>query len=326
MIFETRPLHAAKGTVLARDITLKTGVRFSAGRPIGPSEIAALTMAGLRELDVVALDLHDVVANEAAKRIAEVLVPHASDANLRISGAAGGRIDFRAVCAGVLGIDTYGVTRMNRVDEGIAIITLPQFHFVRAGDLVASLRIVPLAVRRYAISQVIEEGEDMMRLRPVIAERVTLIQTVEGGDTSQVHGEPVIRARLARMGIRLTESLVVAHREGALAEALLSASGEAVLILTARETVDRGDVAPAALKRAGGVITRFGLPVDPGARMFAGGLGAVPVLGLPKCAAEPEGNGTDWVLERLFCGVSISDDDLADLGVGGLLSGKSERD
>jgi molybdenum cofactor cytidylyltransferase len=209
---------------------------------------------------------------------------------------------------------------MNRVDPGLSIVTVPQFQRVRTGERVAVLRALPLALRRSALSRVLAEGEDMIRLRPVLAERVTLIQTVVGA-VPDGRGEGAIRARLDRLGLRLTESLIVAHRSETLAEALVSAHGEVVLILPARPTVDLLDVGPLAVTQAGGVITRFGLPVVPGAEMFAGGLGAVPILGLPEAMRDPAACGVDRVLERLVCGVSISDDDLADLGVGGLQSG-----
>jgi molybdenum cofactor cytidylyltransferase len=43
------------------------------------------------------------------------------------------------------------------------------------------------------------------------------------------------------------------------------------------------------------------------------------VLGLPGCARSPALNGADWVLERLACGVAVTGDDIAAMGVGGLL-------
>lgn len=318
MIFESRPVRLAKGAWLARDITLSSGAKIARGRRIGPEDIAALTMAGIAEIPVVEGKTHDVPADEAVERLAKALVPHLGDAFLRRELSQYGCLDLIATAPGVVGLDTQGITRMNRVDEGIAVITRGQFQRVCAGEVVARLRIVPLAVKRSALSRVVSEGEDMIRLRPVLAETVTLIQTIEGGEAGQ-GAEAAIRARLALLGLKLAESLVVAHREEALAEALLSVTGDVVLILPARATVDRHDVAPEAVRRAGGVITRFGIPVDPGASMFAGGLGSVPILGLPGCARLSALNGTDWVFERLVCGVSISDDDLADLGVGGLL-------
>ncbi len=43
------------------------------------------------------------------------------------------------------------------------------------------------------------------------------------------------------------------------------------------------------------------------------------MLGLPGCARSPKLNGADWVLERLAAGLEVTDDDIAAMGVGGLL-------
>ena len=53
--------------------------------------------------------------------------------------------------------------------------------------------------------------------------------------------------------------------------------------------------------------------------MFLGALGTRPVIGLPGCARSPALNGADWVLERLACGLALTDEDIAAMGVGGLL-------
>jgi molybdenum cofactor cytidylyltransferase len=61
------------------------------------------------------------------------------------------------------------------------------------------------------------------------------------------------------------------------------------------------------------------MPVDPGNLLFLGDLDGRPVIGLPGCARSPALNGADWVLERIACGLPVSDDDIAAMGVGGLL-------
>ena len=43
------------------------------------------------------------------------------------------------------------------------------------------------------------------------------------------------------------------------------------------------------------------------------------VIGLPGCARAPALNGADWILSRVACGVAVTDDDIAGMGVGGLL-------
>ena len=76
---------------------------------------------------------------------------------------------------------------------------------------------------------------------------------------------------------------------------------------------------PEALRAAGGQVTRFGMPVDPGNLLFLGDIAGRPVIGLPGCARSPALNGADWVLERVVCGLGVSDADIAAMGVGGLL-------
>ena len=92
-----------------------------------------------------------------------------------------------------------------------------------------------------------------------------------------------------------------------------------VLILTETATSDIRDVAPSAVVSAGGRIERFGMPVDPGNLLFVGTLDRRAIIGLPGCARSPALNGTDWVLSRIACGINVRNEDIAGMGVGGLL-------
>lgn len=65
--------------------------------------------------------------------------------------------------------------------------------------------------------------------------------------------------------------------------------------------------------------------VDPGNLLFLGDCDARPVIGLPGCARSSAFNGTDWVLERVICGLPVTSDDIANMGVGGLLKEIPER-
>ena len=79
------------------------------------------------------------------------------------------------------------------------------------------------------------------------------------------------------------------------------------------------------MRRAGGHVARFGMPVDPGNLLFHGALATRPVIGLPGCARSPSLNGADWVLERYACGLQVTDADIAAMGVGGLLKEIAQR-
>ena len=122
-----------------------------------------------------------------------------------------------------------------------------------------------------------------------------------------------VRALIAAM------LFVLLHEISALSKALKQADGDLIMILTASATSDIRDTAPEAVRQAGGTVTHFGMPVDPGNLLFIGELGGRPVIGLPGCARSPALNGADWVLERLICGIPVSAQDIMGMGVGGLL-------
>ena len=61
------------------------------------------------------------------------------------------------------------------------------------------------------------------------------------------------------------------------------------------------------------------MPVDPGNLIVLGSIGDMPVIGAPGCARSPKENGFDWVLNRLLAGIDVTSEDIAALGVGGLL-------
>jgi molybdenum cofactor cytidylyltransferase len=119
--------------------------------------------------------------------------------------------------------------------------------------------------------------------------------------------------------MEMAATRIVPHDTAALAQALQDIAGEVVLILTASATSDIADVAPEAVRQAGGRVDRFGMPVDPGNLLFLGALGSRPVIGLPGCARSPALNGADWVLSRIVCGLPVTGADIAGMGVGGLL-------
>jgi molybdenum cofactor cytidylyltransferase len=127
---------------------------------------------------------------------------------------------------------------------------------------------------------------------------------------------------MLRCGGALVGELRVAHDAVEVAAAIgrLAAGGlDPILVLGASAIMDRRDVIPAALERAGGEIIRLGMPVDPGNLLMLGRLGATSVIGVPGCARSLKPSGFDWVLQRVCAGVPIATGDVAAMGVGGLL-------
>jgi len=320
MRFGPVPLDQALGGILAYAVTVE-GARLPKGKMLGADDQAALAAAGVRHVTVALLDAGDVDENSAAERLAAALVPDAAAQGVEVTRPHAGRVNLNAVGPGVVGMDVAALQALNRVDPGITLATLPPFCRVQKGTLVGTVKIISYAVAGAALAQACAVARRALWVRPVVMRAAGLVLTSVPGQDPKLNAKAVrvTGARLAALGMELAEVVEVPHDEGAIAAALAGLSGDMALILTGSATSDLYDVAPQAVRRAGGHVQRFGMPVDPGNLLFLGELAGRPVLGLPGCARSPALNGADWVLERLACGLAVTDDDIAAMGVGGLL-------
>lgn len=321
MKFGCIPLAEAEGATLAHTVQA-LGLRLKKGTVLGAEDIAALREAGIGKVTVARLDAGDVGEDEAARRLAAALVPDAAAAGLTVEAPFTGRVNVTAAQAGVFRVDAPMIHALNRVDPGITLATLPDYTRVSEGMMLATVKIIPYAVPGAALDRALAAlGPGAMSVAAPVLSTADLILTRTPGFRPKLldKGERVIRERLTALGLRLRHSEIVDHDIASVTAALRRCQSQLVLILGASATSDAHDVCPAGLVAAGGVLTRFGMPVDPGNLLFLGRLDARPVVGLPGCARSPAMNGADWVLERLVCGLDVGDDEISGMGVGGLL-------
>ncbi|MFN3972321.1 MAG: molybdopterin-binding protein [Gemmobacter sp.] len=321
MRFGPVPLAQALGAILAHSEPLPGG-RLRKGGVLGAADIARLAAAGRGSVTVAQPDPGDVPEDAAAARLAAaLLLPDPGASCLVPSAAFTGRVNLNAACAGVAEIDVGAVHAINRIDPAITLATLPPWTRVAAGQLAATVKIIAYAVPGAALDLACVLAVQAVRVRPVMRASAGLVLTEVPGQDGKLaaKGRRAVEMRLRRLGMRLEAVQVVAHHEADIAAALAATPGEMLLILTGSATSDLHDTAPEGLRAAGGRVMRFGMPVDPGNLLFLGDLAGCPVIGLPGCARSPALNGADWVLERLACGIDLSDGDIAAMGVGGLL-------
>lgn len=318
MHFGSVPLEQAEGAILAHSVAMPDG-RLRKGCVLGPDDIARLRASGRTEVIAARLDLDDLHEDAAALAIARALVPDAQATGLDLRPVGTGRVNLHARFAGVVLVQADRVNALNAVDPMITLATVPRWQRVAAGEMVATVKIIAYGVAGAAVASACRAGAEALHLCPVQLRRIALVET-HTDPTAKVLGVEAITQRLSVLGASLTTHLHSPHREADLAATLAEVSGaDLILILTASATSDPHDVAPAAVRRAGGRVDRFGMPVDPGNLLFIGDLHGTPVIGLPGCARSPALNGADWVMERLICGVPVTAADIAGMGVGGLL-------
>lgn len=318
MKFGPVPLDRAEGAILAHSVSAD-GRKIRKGVTLGPDEVARLRAAGLEQVIVARLDPGDMHENDAARRLADALVPDTAGAGVRLTEPFTGRVNVVADGPGVAVLDVAAIEGFNRVNPMITVATVPPFQQMGQGGMIATIKVISYAVPEADVAAAVRVGQDAIALAGPVHRSAGLIVTQIPGGPRDEKGIAAISARLEALGLTLAETRRVPHRQDALAAALPELAGEMALILTGSATSDPHDVAPAALRDAGGQVARFGMPVDPGNLLFIGALGARPVIGLPGCARSPALNGADWVLSRVACGLAVSGDDIAAMGVGGLL-------
>ncbi|OIQ33623.1 MAG: molybdopterin biosynthesis protein [Alphaproteobacteria bacterium MedPE-SWcel] len=318
MKFGPVSVQNAEGCLLAHSLQ-GADRRIAKGTRLGLADVTSLQAAGFTEVVVARLEPGDLHEDRAAQLLADAIAPEPQTLGLRISGAGAGRVNLYATTPGVVRIESSRILGLNSVDPMISVATVPDFHRVDADGMIATIKIIAYAVPQTHLESAMAAAAGAIHVRPPAFRTATLIETRVTADTPSDKGRAAMSGRLARMGIDLSRRIVVRHQTGEIATALREAPGEILLVLTGSATSDPMDVAPEALRKAGGSMTRFGMPVDPGNLLFLGHLGEKPVIGLPGCARSPALNGADWVLERVACGIPVSSFDIAAMGVGGLL-------
>ncbi|MBT9243878.1 molybdopterin-binding protein [Gemmobacter fulvus] len=318
MRFGSVPLAEAEGAILAHRIDTPQGV-IAKGKLLGPEDLARLAAAGRTEVIVARPDPGELGEDAAAARLAAALAPDPAALGLRLTGAATGRVNLYATGPGLLLVDVPRIHALNAVHPMITLATLAPFARVEARSMLATAKIIAYAVPEAALARACAQAAGALRVAAPVIRRATLIETTLSDEAPAPKGREALATRLRRLGAGLEARVLVPHRAEPLAAALAQATGEVIFILTASATSDPADVGPAALIAAGGRLIRFGMPVDPGNLLFLGDLNGRPVIGLPGCARSPALNGADWVLERVICGQTVGADDIAAMGVGGLL-------
>ena len=323
MKFGPTPLDEARGAVLAHTIRLP-GKVIKKGTALHDAEIEALRAGNIREVIAATMQAGDVPEDEAAERLAVALMAPL----LAKSRAATGRVNILADAPGMLVLDAAAIDRLNALDESITIATLPNHSLVAAKEMLATIKIIPFAVPGpvLAVAEAMLKSlhAPLLRVVPLKPLKVGLVVSeLPGQKESAMEGAAeVTGARIAALNGSMLPVERVRHETPAISDALsrLRRQGaEMLLIAGASAVVDRRDIGPAAIIRAGGAISHFGMPVDPGNLICLGAIGDIPALVLPGCARSPKLNGFDWVLARLFAGLTVNAREVMGMGVGGLL-------
>jgi molybdenum cofactor cytidylyltransferase len=327
MKFSTVSVNKAKGAILAHSTRLP-GRILKKGHLLTKDDITFFTEEGMKQITVARLGSNDIPENEAATLITRVL----AGKNVTATNAFTGRCNLISKNNGLLLFDTEKLNTINLIDESVTVATSEKYGLTAAGQLVATIKIIPFAITKSVLDLVTKAiaEEPLISIAPFEDKKLGLIMTRLPGMKETILDKTleITKSRIDEFNSKITKEIRCPHTEPEVISAIKNMQKnncDIILIFGASAVVDRADVLPAAVIKAGGQVKHFGMPVDPGNLLFIGSIGEIPIVGMPGCARSSKLNGFDWVLWRLLANISVTARDIMLMGSGGLLKEISER-
>lgn len=325
MKFSEKNVNKSLGLILAHSIS-KDNVKIKKGTILEKLHIKKLFEIGVKKIFTVKLDKDDIFENEAAKEIGKVFF---SKENVRVGKSFSGRVNIFSTSLGIFNVNEKVINKSNSVNYSLTIATLSNNSVVSPGQIIATIKVIPYGVKKSVLNKFLKIlNQNTLTIFDVKLRNVSLIVTQRENNSNYLNDKIIdsVNHRLFKLGIRLNEIHFCKHDKNALANLLEKISFDLVLILLATATTDINDIGPSAIKLIKGKIIRFGMPVDPGNLLFLGQTrNEKMVIGLPGCIKSKSLNGADWIIERLVCGMTINNEMISSMGVGGLLKEISNR-
>jgi molybdenum cofactor cytidylyltransferase len=292
------------------------------GHVISNDDARMLAAEGLSEVWVTELEEGEIGEEDAVIQVASEI----GSGSLDIRLAAGGRANLFATEPCCLLVDNALLKQINR-SAGIAIATILNFSYVKAGQRVATVKSTPFAIGNTqldAVRSIIRKKGPILQVRPIRSPEVALLYTDAGsGERARQLFEGSVRERLDNMGTGAAFSLTSVEEEAAVARSLqhlLRVKPTVVLVASTTAPAGPDDVVGRAMLRAGCRLERFLAPVEPGNLLLLAYKDEVPVLSAPGCFRSCKPNVVDFLLPPMLAQHRVSGCEIASLGHGGLLA------
>ncbi len=325
-MIETVPVEKAVGMVIPHDITeivkdVKKGVAFKKGHIICEEDIDSLKRLGKDRIFVLSLGDDEIHENEAAS----VLVRALAGSGLTYSAEPSeGKIAITAQYDGLLNINKEALLQFNMLSE-VMCSTLHDNTPVKAGEIIAAVRLIPLISARKLVEKakdVAERNSPVLQVVPIPKTRIGLVITGNEIYYKRIEDrfEKVLREKLATLGSEIVTVRVAPDDKNIIAKEITTCLEYQVdcVVTSGGMSVDPDDVTREGIIQAGATGVEYGTPVLPGAMFLVGEIAGVPILGLPACGMYHKITVFDLLLPRVLTGQTIGRRELAELGHGGL--------
>lgn len=325
-MIKTIDLKDAVGTKLAHDITEIRpgefkGAAFHKGHTVCNEDLCHLQKLGKNHLYLIDLEADEIHENEAAAIMAKAL---AGKGVVWKNEPREGKIGLKADTDGLLVINVAALAAFNMIDE-VMCATMHNHALVKAGELVAATRAIPLVMKRAPVERaaaIAAQNGGVISVRPLRQGKAGLIIT--GNEV--YHGliqdrfAPILSQKLIDLGCDVDRVSFAPDDAEIIRRTICSyiEHGCDLVLLSGGMSVDPDDVTRKGIRLAGADEVHYGAAALPGAMFLVAYIGQVPLIGVPACGLHHRTTVLDLVLPRILAGEKIGKKELAFLGHGGL--------
>ncbi len=312
----------AVGLTLAHDITevipgKKKGAAFRRGQIIESSDIGRLLDLGKGNIYVVEGNEQEVHEDEAGKRIAQ----STADDYMEVLPAKEGRFNIVSKVNGLVSVNKRALGEMNRVKD-VLFTVVPDNYPVKAGDLVAATRIIPLYISEVLLRKAEEIGKrGVVRVLPLRPMKVGVVVTgTEVASGRIADGSTRVEEKLTGYGLEVIGKKVVSDDVELIRDAINSLVdlGADLIVTTGGLSVDPDDLTREGVEATGAKIISYGSPVFPGAMFLIATLEGRYILGAPACVYFNAHTALDVFVPRIMAGKNPTAADVRKLALGGI--------
>jgi hypothetical protein len=325
-MLKTVKIEDAVGRVLAHDVTeIRPGEfkgrAFKRGHKIQATDICHFQRLGKRHIYVLNMPEGYLHENDAACAMADAF---SGEGVSRQGEPKEGKVNLIAARAGLLKVDAQVLTQINLLGEVMCAARHTNSR-VQAGEIIAGTRAIPLIVKNEivgrAVSMAVVRG-GIFQVKPLHRANAGLLITGNEVFSRLIEDrfEPILRRKIEAIGSRVAAVAFAPDDAATIAAEIrrMRNAGADLILTTAGMSVDPDDVTRRGIEMAGGTAACYGAPVLPGAMFMIAHIGDVPVLGVPACGLFHPTTILDLVLPRILAGETITREEIAAMGHGGL--------
>lgn len=308
------------GWVLAHDLHGPDGERvLRKGTRLDTAALQACAQATLGEVHLLELVADDVHEDVAGLRIAQAI----AGAGLTVAGPTTSRYDLVVEGKGLLRVQQDLLRTLNRIDD-VTIYTVLDRQPVLPGKPVASVKVTPLAMPEERVAAVERHcrtaQQPLLEVVPFIPRRVAVLAAEPLTTDQHSRFRASLERKLGWYGSTLIDLREVPLQTEPVAEALRAFldAGAELILAGGGSTIDPLDPVELALARVGAHIVHRGGPTR-GSMCWLARAGAVQFLNLASCAMWTGNTIGDLLLPLLHTARAVTQDDIREIGYGGLL-------